>query len=156
MLVGGEKGCSAAIIYASLQMIAQKAHEWAHRTRIHIFDADVYKAFECLKPSVAAKAMRELKVHPTIRAAWLKENQQLEFRPKLLGEDVSLCQLLHFHALRQGGPDSMKAWNLTLHNLMAPLHKKWEREGKGIVFPPAHTRWTHLIWVDGITLMAAT
>ena len=36
MLVGGEKGCSAAIIYASLQMIAQKAHEWAHQTSIYV------------------------------------------------------------------------------------------------------------------------
>ena len=61
----------------------------------------MFKAFDCLKPPVAARALRQIGVHPTVRGAWLKENEALDFRPKLLSEDINLCQILTFHALRQ-------------------------------------------------------
>ena len=156
MMIGGEKGCAATIIYVSLQSIAQKTQEWQHQEQIFRFDGDIYKAFDCLRPSTAAKALRQLKVHPLVIAAWLQENCSLQMRPKLLREDEHLCDYLPYNSLRQGGPDSMKVWNLTIQNAISPLHKKWVREGKGVSFAPAKTLWTHLVWVDGLQLMART
>ena len=108
LIIGGEKGCAASLVYVPLQLLAQKAHEWSKDETIYVFDGDIFKAFDSLKPSKAIIALQDLGLHPAICAAWLREFMELQCQPRLLGEHKDFCDQLPFNALRQGGPDSMK------------------------------------------------
>ena len=78
LIVGGEAGCSASIVYGMLEQIAQKSNEWSPQEAWYVFDADIYKAFDSLTPICASAALREVNVHLAIRAAWLRESMDLE------------------------------------------------------------------------------
>ena len=64
VIVGGRKGCSPAMVFSPLQQLAQKAAEWSHQEHIYVFDGDILKAFDNLRPSKAAKAMLMHGIHP--------------------------------------------------------------------------------------------
>ena len=100
LVVGGEKGCSASIVYGVLQQIAQKANEWAQQEKWYVFDADIYKAFDSLTPAQAARALKEVNLHSAVRAAWLRECIDLQVQPRLPKEDTNLCRYMPFFALR--------------------------------------------------------
>ena len=74
--------------------------------------------------------------------------------PAMDGVDMENQATIPFSALRQGGPDSMQLWNMVMRVIIAPLHRKWCEEQKGIILEPSKRQYTHLIWVDGITLLA--
>ena len=78
----------------------------------------------------------------------------MTIQPRLQGLPADLCKKIPFHALRQGGPDSMDVWNATMHAIMHKLHQLWTDTNMGIILDPGKNIWTHLVWVDGITLMA--
>ena len=69
LIIGGEKGCAASLVYVPLQLLAQKAAEWSKDESIYVFDGDIFKAFDSLKPSHAIVALRDLGLHPAICAA---------------------------------------------------------------------------------------
>ena len=73
-----------------------------------MFDGDILKAFDYLKPSMISKMLREMKVPASLRAAWIKEQLDLKVQPRLMGKDKNLCDHVPFNATRQGAPDSMR------------------------------------------------
>ena len=47
--------------------------EWKQIEAIYVFDGDILKAFDYLKPSMVSKMLREMHVPASLRAAWINE-----------------------------------------------------------------------------------
>ena len=124
-------------------------HDWATRLGAAIYVGDVATAFDTCPIISCAHAMFAQGVEPESIAAYMKEQIALHMQVSFCGINV---ESPFVGALKQGGRDGPKVWNILCRWLLHMIGEGWKHEGLGFHFE--HIVFTHACWSDNIVIAA--
>ena len=105
--------------------------EWQNQVPIFVFNADVFAAFDNMRPRTITKALQAAQLHPRLVAALLQETIGLQCAPEFAG--VTLEEQVPFtKCARQGAAESAFEWNTIMFMCLADLVPLWHDSGYGI------------------------
>ena len=83
MVFGGGDRLGTDQLIGGIQLTMAKAHEWRGAVQAHIFEGDIRRAHDNLRPDLIEAAGLEVGIPPLVLAAILRESTDLELWPTL-------------------------------------------------------------------------